>query len=277
MQTIQDEVQDLEPAKILNKRTRSGMLVGSSQPLPPQPSIPKKKRKHPVRKLKVSDYVMEEDDQVEAATDLVTREVRRKRAAYEATLQKAREISQEIGVFTEHLVKQSTVEAAHKVIELTENLQQLVVAGDLLDAAEEVQRKEATCLEADASKATRGNTDSHNISNVIEIESSSTSASHSTSVSTSSDIDNIPLNKVYANLHKSLSPSPSTKHQKKPDDDTFVPMYPYVLERICEMSQMRVAVCKGLPANHPFQPPMIEPLQSIPADAEVVGESAVRV
>jgi len=120
------------------------------------------------------------------------------------------------------------------------------VAGDLLDAAEEVQRKEATCLEADASEATRGNTDSHNISNIIEIEYSSTSTSHSTSVSTSSDIDNIPLGRVYANLHKSLSPSPSTKHQKKPDDDTFVPMYPSVLERIGEMSQMRVDVCKGL-------------------------------
>jgi len=176
--TIQDEVQDLEPAKILNKRTRSGKLVGSSQPLPPQPSIPKKKRKHHVRKLKVSDYVMEEDDQVEVATDLVTREVRRKRAADEATLQKASEIAQEIDIPTEHLVKQSTVEATHKVIELTENLQQLVVSGDLLDAAEEVQRKEAACSEADASEATRGNTDSHNISNVIEIKSSSTSASH---------------------------------------------------------------------------------------------------
>jgi len=148
---------------------------------------------------------MEEDDQVEAETDLVTREVRRKRAANEATLQKANEISQEIGVPTEHLVKQSTVEVAHKVIELTANLQQLVVAGDLLDTTEEVQRKEAVCLETDASEATRGNIDSHNISNVIEIESSSTSASHLPSVSTSSDIDSIPLSRVYANLHKSLS------------------------------------------------------------------------
>jgi len=52
-------------------------------------------------------------------------------------------------------------------------------------------------------------------------------------------------------------------------------MYPSVLERIGEMSQMRVDVCKGLPVNHPFQPPMIEPLQSIPADVEVVGEPAV--
>ena len=149
------------------------------------------------------------------------------------------------------------------------------MAGDLLDAAEEVQRKEATYSEADASEATRDNTDSYNISNVIEIESSSTSASHSTSISTSSDIDNIPLSRVFANLHKSLSPSPSTKHQKKHDDDAFVPMYPSVLEKLCEMSQMRVDVCKRLPANHPFQPPMIEPLQSILADAEVVGEPVV--
>ena len=57
---IQDEIQDLESAKILNKRTRSGKTVGSSQPLPAQPSIPKKKRKHVVRKMKVSTYLMEE-------------------------------------------------------------------------------------------------------------------------------------------------------------------------------------------------------------------------
>jgi len=46
--TIQDEFQDLEPAKILNKRTRSGKTVCSSQSLPPQPSIAKKKRKQNV-------------------------------------------------------------------------------------------------------------------------------------------------------------------------------------------------------------------------------------
>ena len=71
-------------------------------------------------------------------------------------------------------------------------------------------------------------------------------------MSTSSDIDNIPLSRVYASLQKSLSPSPSTKHQKKPDDDdTYVPMYSSVLERIGEMSQMRLDVCARLPADHP--------------------------
>ena len=50
---------------------------------------------------------------------------------------------------------------------------------------------------------------------------------------------------------------------------------PAILEIIGEMSQMRVDVCKGLPAIHLFQHPMIEPLQSIPADAEVIGEPTV--
>jgi len=95
------------------------------------------------------------------------------------------------------LLKGSSGEQAQKVVELVENLQQLVVASDLLDAAEKTQNEDATCSEAAALEATRGNSDSHNISNVIEVESSSTS--------TSSDIDNIPLNRVYANLHKSLT------------------------------------------------------------------------
>jgi len=47
--SIQEEVQDLEPAKILNKRTTSDKLAETSQPLPAQSSIPKKKRKHVVR------------------------------------------------------------------------------------------------------------------------------------------------------------------------------------------------------------------------------------
>lgn len=104
-----------------------------------------------------------------------------------------------------------------------------------MDTAERVQ-KDAACSETDASEATRGNTDSHNISNIVEIESSSTSASHSTSVSTSSDIDNIPLNKIYENVHKYLTPSSSsTKHHKKLDVDTFEPMHPNIQERIINM------------------------------------------
>jgi len=64
MPTIQEEVLDLEPMKVLNKRTRGGTSTESSLSMFRQPTIHKKKRK-------VSDYVIEEDDQIEAATDLV--------------------------------------------------------------------------------------------------------------------------------------------------------------------------------------------------------------
>jgi hypothetical protein len=35
---------------------------------------------------------------------------------------------------------------------------------------------------------------------------------------------------------------------------------------------MRKKVCERLPANHPYQPPMIEPLRFVPTDAKVMGE-----
>jgi len=200
--SIQDEVRDLEPAKILNKRTRSGKTVATSQPLPPQPSIPKKKRKHVVRKMKVSSYGMEEEEEVEAATELVSREFTKKKAVDAADLEKALAIAKEIEVPAEVLLKESSVETAHQVIELIENLQQLVVAGANLNDAKEPQKQKATC-----SEALRGNIDSRNISNIIEIGSSTTSASLSTFISTTStDMDNIPLDRVYANLQKRLSP-----------------------------------------------------------------------
>jgi len=80
---------------------------------------------------------------------LVTREIKRKKAAEEAALQKAKELAQEIGVPAEQLLTESTVEAAQLGIELTENLQQLVMASDMMDA--EGVQKETACSEADAS------------------------------------------------------------------------------------------------------------------------------
>jgi len=113
-------------------------------------------------------------------------------------------------------MKESTVKAAQLGIELTDNLQQLVLSGEL--------------------------------------------------------VDDIPLNKVYENLNKRLSPSLSTKPHKKPDNDTFVPMYPSVEERIHDMQHRRIKACVKLPDNHPIKPPMIEPLQFVLADAEVVDD-----
>ena len=147
-----------------------------------------------------------------------------------------------------------------------------MVVADERKATEDVQREEAATSEADASEGTQGNTDSLHTTNIIEIESSSASPSYSTSISNLSDLDDVPLNKIYTTINK--GPSPSTKLKKKPCDETFEPMYPSVLERIGEMSQMRVDVCARLPADHPLQPPMIELIQSLPADAEGVDEPA---
>jgi len=61
--TIQEEVQDLEPVKVLNKRTRSGKEAVPSPPQPSKPSIPKKKRKPVVRILKIAS-AEEEDENV---------------------------------------------------------------------------------------------------------------------------------------------------------------------------------------------------------------------
>ena len=114
----------------------------------------------------------------------------------------------------------------------------MVVADSLMKAADEVQ-EEAGCSEADASEANKGNTDSPHIEEIVNIKSStssdsrSNSTSLSTSSSTSSDMDDIPLNRVYENVNKRLSPSPSTKTHKKPVSDTFVPMFPSVAERLC--------------------------------------------
>jgi len=50
--------------------------------------------------------------------------------------------------------------------------------------------------------------------------------------------------------------------------DTFVPMHPSVEERLINMQQRRIDACKNLPASHTLQPPMIEHIQSIPADVK---------
>jgi len=150
----------------------------------------------------------------------------------------------------------------------------MAVAVDLMEATEVVQ-EEAGCSEAlDASEAPEGNSNSHTPAEIITVESSSSpesrssQASLSSSSSTSSDIDDVPLNRVYTNLNKSLSPSQSTKTHKKPTSDTFVPMYPPVKERLIGLQQRKIDACKHLPADHPLQPPIIEAIQSIPADAE---------
>jgi hypothetical protein len=86
--TIQEKVQDLDTDTVLNRRTRSGKAAASTQTASHQPQISKKKRKNAVRKMKESAYVTEEEEDIEATTELVTREVKRKKAEDAATLAK---------------------------------------------------------------------------------------------------------------------------------------------------------------------------------------------
>jgi len=148
----------------------------------------------------------------------------------------------------------------------------------VLKTTEDAQ-EEVVCSEVVASEAPEGNNDSHTAADEIILVESSTSsetktssASLSSSSSTSYDPDDIPLSKVYTTLNKALSPSPSTKTSKKPNYDTFVPMYPSVEERLIGLQQRRIDACIHLPADHHLQPPMIEPIQSFPADVECVND-----
>ena len=228
--------------------------------------------KSAIRKLKIAEYVSEDEEQIEAATDLVSRELKNKKAVNAATLQKIQELAKKIEVPASSIAREDVGTDAQEVIKAAEVEQELVAteaSSLLMVVVEEVQKENVDCSEVGVSKAARGNPDFQHNANVIVVESSSTTSSQSTS---SSDIDNIPLNRVYENLHKALSPSSSTKLQKKPNDDTFEPMHPSVQERIHDMAQMGFKVCERLPANHPFQPPMVKPLQSIIVDAEVIGE-----
>ena len=73
--------------------------------------------------MKVSPYAMEEEKELKAATELVSRKVKKKKAVDAAALEKALAIAKEVKVPTEVFLKVSSVETAHQVIELTENLQ----------------------------------------------------------------------------------------------------------------------------------------------------------
>jgi len=242
--TIQQEAQELDAFEVLDKRTRSSKLVDVPHTSLPQSSIAKKKRKMAIRKLRQASLAEEEQE--------------------EAAVKKALEIAAQISVPSNVLLQEASVEAAQVGIGLTENLQQLMVSGELLkDSEENVVASEAATTEAAASESARGNPDVSHSANVIEIESgTSTSTSSSTNTSDSSNLDDVTLNILYKNL------SPSTKPKQNASDEPYEPSYPSVLDRIGVLSQMRVDLCEKLPADHPLQPLVVEPLNVAPADVE---------
>ena len=138
-------------------------------------------------------------------------------------------IASEIEVPAASLIRESVGEDAQKVIELAEDVQELVAEKDdeLLKSTVENQKEEGIS-EVAASKPTRGNSASHNISDSItNLDTSSPSSSSETS----------------------SIPSPSNQTSDKPDD-VYVPMYPSVKERIDEMIHKTLDVSQRLPENH---------------------------
>ncbi|RHN40783.1 hypothetical protein MtrunA17_Chr8g0358601 [Medicago truncatula] len=176
-----------------------------------------------------------------------------------ATLQKVLELAQEIEVHASNIVREDVGADAQEVIKAA------------------VVEENAGCSEAVFPEASKGNPDSLHSTEIINIKSSTTSTSHSTSISTSStssDLDNVPLGRIYTTINK--GPSPTTKIHKEPADKIpYDPVYPFILNKIGEMFEMRNKVCERLHADHPFQPPMIKPLSFVRADADVVNESEV--
>jgi len=239
--------QELDASKVLDKRTRSKNQVDTAQP---------SKKKMAIKKLRQESLAAEEEKEV--ATSLVTREILKQKVK-EATVQKALDLAAQISVPADVLLKKTTGEATQTVLGLSEDLQQLVASGELLkDPEDKSTGSEAAISEAAAS---RGIPDVSNSANIIEIESgTSTPTSSATHTSDSYDLDDVPLSLIYKDI------SPSTKPIQKANTQPFEPVYLAVLKSIGEMSQKRVDICNKLPADHPFQPPTIEPLNVAPAD-----------
>jgi hypothetical protein len=177
--TIQEEVQDLNTNAVLNKRTRSGKVAASSQTAPEQPSIPKKKRKTAIRKLKESAYVAEVEEDIVATTELVTREVKKKKAEEAATLAKIKELAKGIEVYASSIAREDAGVVAHQLVEATEDLQELATseAGNMLmivNAGGDAQEGQAAGSDATAPEAVIGNLDPLHSHTVIEVESDST-------------------------------------------------------------------------------------------------------
>jgi len=101
----------------------------------------------------------------------------------------------------------------------------------------------------------------------------------SPSSSTDSDLDNIPLSQKY----KLTKPSPKSKRTPKskitskpklsPKTKPFKPVHDEILKTIGELSERRVGICNKLPADHPFQPPIIKPLNMLPPGVPIPSSS----
>ena len=191
---------------------------------------------------------------------------------------RALQLAKQIEVPASNIAREDVTEAAQQVIKAAEVVQELAATEAevlALVASKEAEEGNVAASEAIVNpEAPEGMSETlHFDVEIVKLGSSSSSDTRSNSPSSSSSTtssDDMLLSKAYSSLNKTLSPSTSTKTTQK-SDDTFVPMYPSVEERLISMQQRRIDAFKHLPVDHPLQPPIIEPIQFIPAAAE--GES----
>lgn len=195
---------------------------------PDQPTIPKKKRKPAVRKIKDFPHVIKEAETATAASGVV--------------------------------------EAAGKVLEIATELQEMVTseASQLLLASEIAvndQKRTADGLEA----STTGNVSSHTEPVIHEISSNSSSISLETSSSSSDSDDDKPIGHRYPNLIKTQSTSTET-HTKPSQTSSYEPVGHIIDQKLEEMSERRNQFIDRILLHHP-QPLNIQPFNMIVPDS----------
>jgi hypothetical protein len=267
MPSIEEKVQDLDTDVVLNKKTRSGKAAASSTiTAPDQPQVPKRKRKPAIRKIKESPYVVEEVEGFEDSTNLVTRELKKKKAedvAAEA-LQKALKIAQEIEIPASSFVRKDVGADDEEIIQVAEDVQKIVTseAGNLMMI---VSASEGTTAEPEGAttEADTGIPDSPTHI-VVNVESGSSSPSQSTSSSSSIDSDDLPIGHKYNIKNKQLK--------------TNIPQEPVrtaIDERVNGLAQRKEDLYNRFPVSfNPLRPPMVQPLNMVPSDENIEPSSS---
>ena len=181
------------------------------------------------KKRKKSQYLLERDEQLKAIGQ------ENCAAYYEQKIDEVKRIAGE--------VEQDAVKEAHKIVEMFQGTPEAGASGSVPESA------------APESTSDVGGSEAPLSAKVTQILDSTIIISPLSSPQTDFDQDNIPLSQKF-----NLFPKPTPKPK------SFEPVYPAVLQSIGEMSQRRVDICNKFPTDHPFQPPVIEPLNIIPAD-----------
>ena len=196
----------MKPIEVLKTKT-----IGETSEVVLTQSKPKiQKNKRYIKKMKVSKYVEEEDAEVEETSTLVTRIEKIKKATVETSesltaekeaflVEQALKVASQLEIPTTTLVKETAVEDAAEVVELTEYIKGLASKEtvDLVNATMEVKREKACsgagvseAITSDAAKI-RGSSSIHNtFDNIMNLDSTSTSS------------NDIPLTRIYKNLEK---------------------------------------------------------------------------